>query len=145
MQTISPIIACCILCCCLGYSIGRIRTVQLAANTIQIQEYHTTEKLIPTVRIDGIRNSKVHGAQHGAGRLFIGGTQILSDGEFAVDAPALLKNTVSITIPKGMQYVASRRGTKYYPVTSSQGEQLSPKNRIYFPTAAEAEQAGYKK
>jgi hypothetical protein len=42
-----------------------------------------------------------------------------------------------------MRFVASRRGKRYYPVSSREGERLVPENRLYFRTAEEAERAGY--
>jgi hypothetical protein len=48
------------------------------------------------------------------------------------------------TIPDGMKFVASSKGKKYYPVFSASGNRITPKNRLYFRTAKEAEIAGYR-
>lgn len=40
-------------------------------------------------------------------------------------------------------YVASRRGKKYYPAGCSAAKSLKPENLIYFQTTAAAEAAGY--
>ena len=41
-------------------------------------------------------------------------------------------------------YVASKRGTYYYPVNCSKAKGLSPQNMLYFKDKISAEQAGYK-
>jgi hypothetical protein len=101
--------------------------------------------LAPTVRIDGVANGEVHGAVLGGARFFLGGRAVPVDqsGAFRVPATPLLTNVVSVSVPEGMRFVASRRGRKYYPVESSDAANLSPLNRIYFRTAEEAEDAGY--
>ena len=40
-------------------------------------------------------------------------------------------------------FFASSRGTKYYPLGCSAGQNIKQENRIYFNTAEEAEKAGY--
>lgn len=78
-------------------------------------------------------------------RFFIGSTLIASgSGSFHAPAASLLKNVITVQVPSGMRYVASKRGKNYYPVDSSTGEGIVPENRIYFETAAEAIAAGYK-
>lgn len=47
--------------------------------------------------------------------------------------------------PEGMRFVASKRGTKYYPLESAGAGSISPANRVFFETASDAEKAGYKK
>ena len=43
----------------------------------------------------------------------------------------------------GKAYFASSRGQKYYSIGCPGGKTIKQENRIYFTTAAEAEQAGY--
>lgn|SRR5574343_616029 len=40
-------------------------------------------------------------------------------------------------------YLASKRGKKYYPVDCPAAQNIKPENRLYFNTAAEAENRGY--
>lgn len=47
------------------------------------------------------------------------------------------------TLKKG--FVASKIGSKYYPVGCSAGEKLKESNKIYFSTEREAIEAGYTK
>ncbi len=49
------------------------------------------------------------------------------------------------TAPLEAAFVASRRGKYYYPAQSKEGQKLSPKNRVFFKDAAEAEAAGFLK
>jgi len=43
----------------------------------------------------------------------------------------------------GFLYVASKRGKKYYELNSKEAKKLSEKNKIYFKTKEEVEEAGY--
>ncbi len=54
------------------------------------------------------------------------------------------KTNAAAPAPGGAQYVASKRGSKYYPVRSTAGQKLSPGNRVYFQTAEQAQQAGFR-
>ncbi|MSR86836.1 hypothetical protein EXS70_01540 [Candidatus Peribacteria bacterium] len=100
---------------------------------------------IPVVRILGARDGTIFGDTIGNARIFFGGTLIIPNGSgsFQFAARDLLKEVTSVSIPSGMQFVASKRGKKYYPVTSRSAQNLSPVNRIYFPNAAVAEAAGF--
>ena len=44
--------------------------------------------------------------------------------------------------PQGMKFVASKRGTKYWPLDSPQAFLLSPKNRVFYGSREEAENDG---
>jgi hypothetical protein len=52
---------------------------------------------------------------------------------------------VTVPVPPGMRFVASKKGKKYHAVDSASGERIAPENRVYFPDAASAERAGYAK
>ena len=80
----------------------------------------------------------------GSARVVLGKTVLTSSGIFALDAQSILHNAVEVVVPDGMQFVASSKGKKYYPVFSSSGNRITPKNRLYFRTAKEAEIAGYR-
>jgi hypothetical protein len=54
-----------------------------------------------------------------------------------------LKNVVTVTVPAGMKYVASKNGKYYYPVESVAGEKIVPANRVYFASEGDAEAAGF--
>lgn len=100
-----------------------------------------------TVTVDGIVDGAVRGTLTGSGRVFIGAVQALPgrDGAFAVDGKAFLTQRITVTVPPGTRFVASKKGSKYYALTSAQGQKIAPANRVYFATEAEAEMKGYRK
>jgi hypothetical protein len=100
---------------------------------------------LSVVHIDGIRNGSLVGSVHGDVRLVAGDHVVQPDasGAFAIHDTQLLTNVVTISIPDGMHFVASKKGKKYYPVDSASAQNLSLDNRVYFPTASAAEAAGY--
>ncbi len=102
---------------------------------------------LPVVRIDGIANGALVGSVEGVVRLSAGGTIIPVDdeGRFAIADRSILTNRITVMAPPGMRFVASSKGTKYYPVDSAGGQNIVPQNRVYFATAEEAEAAGYRR
>lgn len=42
-------------------------------------------------------------------------------------------------------FMASKNGTKYYPVDCEAGNRIKPENRIYFASAINAQKAGYER
>lgn len=46
---------------------------------------------------------------------------------------------------EAMPFVASKRGKYFYPAQSKSAARLAPQNRVYFPDAASAEKAGYRR
>ncbi|MBT5237024.1 hypothetical protein HOL63_01480 [Candidatus Peregrinibacteria bacterium] len=123
-----------------GYLSGRM----LAAPELTLTLQEDTRPLVPTIQIDGVRNGILHGKTIGSARVVLGKTVLTSSGIFALDAQSILHNAVEVVVPDGMQFVASSKGKKYYPVFSSSGNRITPKNRLYFRTAKEAEIAGYR-
>jgi len=101
----------------------------------------------PTVILEGLRDGKIVGSMNGGVRMWVGEMQVLPDeeGDFAVDPGPLLVNSISVLVPEGMQFVASRRGKKYYPVLAGEAHDIVPENRVYFISAADAEEAGYRR
>lgn len=128
-----------------GFCFGSALT---AWSTYQREPIVLIEDAMPdsaAVRINGIRNGALVGSATGPVRLSAGG-KIISlghSGAFAIRDAALLTNHVSISVPGGMKFVASKRGKKYYPVLSAQGQNLKLENRVYFPNEEAAEAAGY--
>jgi len=122
-----------------GYLSGRLITNHESQITLQPD----SRPLIPTINIEGIRNGLLHGEIIGSARVVFGKKILTQSGVFVLDAAHILTNEVSVTVPNGMQFVASKRGKKYYPVFSRAGENLTPANRVYFTTENEAQSAGY--
>lgn len=100
---------------------------------------------VPVVRIEGIKDSALVGTALGNVRLFAGGDAVTLDasGAFAIRNTKVLTNVITLQKPAGMNFVASKRGKKYYAITSAQAQQIVPENRVYFPDAQSAERAGY--
>jgi len=142
-----PAVSALILACVLGYLAGRVVSCRLDLPQPPTILTEDTRAPVPTIRIDGVRNGYLEGAIIGEGRLVFGGHTIVTDGSGAFRIPAnpILTNAITVTVPDGMKFVASKNGKKYYAVGSSGASQIAPINRVYFRTAAEAETAGYTK
>ena len=124
-----------------GYLVGRIVDTRLAmASVPPLQIVKHTQSLQPVVQIDGIRNGYLEGTMLGDARFFLGGEQVLptASGSLRILANTFLRNEVQILVPEGMRFVASKKGKKYYPVTSASANNLAPQNRVYFRTTEEA-------
>lgn len=122
-----------------GFLSGRIASQHPVPTTLK----EDRRPLVPTVHIEGVRNGLLHGSITGSARIVMGDQILTQSGIFALDASPLLRNEVSVVVPSDAQYVASTRGKKYYPVFSAAGDRISPKNRVYFSSEAEAELAGF--
>jgi len=127
-----------------GYTFGQTvmsRKIQDVPLTITTD----TRQKVPVVIINGIENSKLVGSIAEEVRVFLDDEMVIpnASGAFAVSADSLFVNSVTVSVPEGMQFVASSRGKYYYPVISSKGERITPKNRIYFRDANAAEGAGF--
>ncbi len=128
----------------LGYLWGRIMTVRFSIPKTPLTFREDTRPLVPVVRLEGIRDGNLVGEAKGEVRLFLGDDLILPDGSgaFAVAAGPLLVNEITVEVPEWAQFVASKRGKKYYPVDSAEGEQIVADNRGYLETEKEAKAAG---
>jgi hypothetical protein len=141
-----PFLGSLLLAIVFGYLVGRIVDVQLSLPDTPIVLRESTRPQVPVVRIKGVRDGTIQGTITGEARLFLGEEYVIQDasGAFAHPADLFFMHVVSILIPEGMQFVASKRGTYYYPVSSKEAERLVPENRLYFRTEQEAKNAGYK-
>jgi hypothetical protein len=118
-----------------------IRTLQVPT----IQEQYIVPSQRPVVHIQGIRDGNVYGTTAGNVELIIGTTvdSAHSFGDFSVPAGPLLTHQITTVIPTGMHFVASKRGTKLYPVSASRVRTIPPENRLYFATKKQAIAAGF--
>lgn len=134
-----------LLACLTGYLIGRIIDTNIAYSLGPIQVTTGLRSYVPTVQIEHILNGNLEGNMSPDVRLFLGDTQVFptTSGSFSVFADVFLANNIKVIIPEGMYFVASKKGKKYYPVTSASANNLVPQNRVYFRTEEEAENAGY--
>lgn len=146
LASVHPGWAACFVCALLiAFLLGRISHV--LSDTARHPPSIVTQSggSVATVVLDGFRDSALRGRTAGDVRLFVqeSAVEIDSDGSFAITHPAFGVEIVSVQVPEGMHFVASKRGKKYYDVTSAGGNQITPENRVYFRTAGEAEAAGY--
>ncbi len=134
-----------ILLIAIGVCLGILfLTIFRSANhTFVLRESENAE--VPTVTIDGYRDGALVGTTHRT-RLIVGNTVAVPDGSgaFAIRNSVVSQQTGGVqAAPVGTQFVASKRGKKYYPVGSAGADRLSPANKIYFQSREAAEAAGY--
>ena len=100
---------------------------------------------VPTVVIESAPAGVFRGSIIGSGRLLLGNNTVTVDGSrhFTGVMAGSLPREVTVMVPEGMQFVASKSGKKYYPVTSAMGDRILPQNRVYFHDVHAAEVAGY--
>lgn len=122
-----------------GFLAGMLASVEDTPITLKPD----TRPKVPTVQIHGVRNGLLHGRIIGNARVSIGDAIFVQSGAFALDAAPLLRNEVTVNIPAYARFAASVRGTKYYPINAAAARRIAPKNRIYFRSELEAENAGY--
>ena len=122
-----------------GFLIGRL----ISNNRSPITIVEDTRPPVPVITIEGVRNGLLYGEITGSARVSIGKELFTQSGMFALDAGPLLRNEVSVVVPAWAAFVASKNGKKYYAVDSSSGRNITPKNRVYFETAGQAERAGF--
>lgn len=126
-----------------GYMAGRIVSQQqLAAPPFLLEP--DLRPHVPVVQVEGREEGMITGHIHGNVRVFWGDDMVLPDrsGAFRI-ADDVLREEVIVQVPDGMQFVASRKGKKYYTVASLMGERIKPENRIYFSTVGDAEASGF--
>jgi len=127
-----------------GYVAGRMVTIRQFADPPFLLE-PDTRPLVPVVHIEGLDDGKIVGRINGEVRVFWGDHMVIPDrsGAFRIAEDVLQTEEVTVEIPDGMRFVASRKGKKYYSVTSAMGERIKPENRVYFTTAGDAEASGF--
>jgi len=129
----------------LGLLTGSVITAWVQPDPVTLEVVDDPGSDVAVIHIEGIRDSALIGTASGEVRLFAGdeAVPITASGTFAIRDAAMLTNIIMIRPPEGMNFVASKRGKKYYPLTSGEGQRIVPENRVYFPTAESARKAGY--
>lgn len=145
-QTFHWLLLFCVLIGLAGYLSGRLVSAY-SVDAVPFVIREDTRPAFPTVIIKGVYDGHLVGTVLGDVRFFVGDdlVQTQSGAGFRVSAGVLKTDVRTIVAPSWASFVASKRGTKYYPVHSSQAQGLSPENRVYFRTVEEAEKAGYRK
>jgi hypothetical protein len=131
----------------LGYALGTfLMVVERVASPEPMRILdHDVNRRAPIVHVEEIHEGMIIGAVGTGARLIIGNEPVIPkpDRSFSIPASDFLVNIISVPVPRGVAFVASKRGKNYYPVDSSAGKRLVPDNRLYFRTAEEAEAMGY--
>lgn len=119
----------------------------LAVREVPVAVRSGSGATVVAVTFDGFRDGLLRGRSAGPIRLFAGdeAVEVAADGSFAFDHPGFHIEEVTVPVPAGMKFVASRKGKKYYSVISAAGERIAPANRVYFPDEASARAAGFSK
>lgn len=126
----------------IGVLLGGIAMKQSGPTVFTVEP--DTRKQATTVHVEAIRNGMLVGKVAGDIRIFAGAkSAVVSSGSFKVPAGPLLQHEITVQVPDGALYMASRRGRKYYSVTAASGQRIAPQNRVYFGSRSEAEAAGY--
>lgn len=134
------VVVLCVLCLTAGLLLGRV----VWRDPPPLALVPDARPPMPAVVFEEIDGGVLKGRVSGEVRLAAGDAAVLlGSGAFAVTLPYRLAPEEPVVVPEGMAFVASVRGTRYYPVSSPQGRELSPANRVYFATRADAEAAGY--
>ncbi len=107
--------------------------------------FHQSGSAVAAVSVEAFRDGALRGTAVGPVRLFFRDEAVAvgPDGTFAAVVPAFRVEEVSVVVPEGMLFVASKKGKKYHPVDSAAGERIVPENRVYFRDSASAEAAGF--
>ncbi len=103
---------------------------------------------IPLINFLKIENGVMYGKTGEKEVRFIVGEDSIfgsNGGEFQFPVDEILPMLKSLPAPDDMQFVASKRGKRYWPLDAPQAFLLAPQNRIFFKTPEEAEEQGYKK
>lgn len=113
---------------------------------VQMQVGYTVPVQHCTLHLKGISNGQVYGTMAGSGRLIVGNEFVESATfkTFSVPAGPLLTHTITVEIPEHALFVASKKGSKLYPVSSARVRSIPPTNRVYFSTKAEGIAAGFR-
>ncbi len=128
---------------CFAISSGFLSGRLIANHRSPITIVEDTRPQVPVITLEGVRNGLLYGEITGNALVSIGKDLFTQSGIFALDAGPLLRNELLVVVPPWAAFVASKNGKKYYPVDSSSGRSITPKNRVYFRHASEAEAAGY--
>lgn len=131
-----------VLTLCMGFVAGRLLGLH-AIPAAPLRTYEDTQAPVPTLVIDGVENGAIVGTAQGTMRVLVSGeAYVVAPGEFRIPAAAF-REVLTVRVPEGMRFVASKSGKKYYDVTSAAGGRIALENRVYFRTAADAQAAGY--
>jgi hypothetical protein len=110
---------------------------------------------IPVLHFETIENGILKGkVEHGQVRIIIPKSEIeiispennaLPHKNFSISLAEILPMLKKIPAPENAQFVASKRGKKFYALDDPRAFLVSAKNRIFFFSKEEAEEKGFTK
>ncbi len=125
---------------------GRVHALARLPETLPVTLVPDARPRTAVVSVTGVRGGVLRGSIAGDARVLSdrASADTAADGSFRLAVPVTAREEVVIPLPPGARFFASRQGRVYYPVTGRSGNTIKPQNRVYFPTSAEAEKAGYR-
>lgn len=107
-----------------------------------------SDKNIPVLTLEQIENGKISGiVSHGELRIILAPEDkkisVLKNETFSLDIREILPMLKEVPHPEGTQFVASKRGKKFYPIDSPRAFLITSKNRTFFKDESEAEEKGF--
>jgi len=130
-----------------GFSLGYFRSAQ--ASFPEMKEVPDLNPGIATVQFLKLENGLLKGEIAGANaRLAYDTKNILTlepgeTFEIPIYQVSLYQYYSARDLPEGTQYISSKSGKYYYSVLSPKAFGITPKNRLHFKTAEEAEKMGF--
>ena len=128
-----------------GVIFNRIEELE---NRGPIEVVKANHERIPLIHFERIENGIMYGKTGEKElRFIVGENSIYSSfgGEFSFPVSEFLPMLKKIPSPEGALFVASKRGKRYWPLDAPEAFLLSEKNRIFFTSEEEAQNAEFKK
>lgn len=101
---------------------------------------------VPVIYFDKIENGVMYGKTGTKeARIIVADDEIntINNGEFNFSVLKILPMLQVLPAPEGMQFAASSKGTRYWPLDAPQAFLLAEQNRVFFASEEEAQNAGY--
>lgn len=117
-------------------------------NALPVTIEQQDEKEVPTLTLQKIENGILSVKNNGSEirvRTEDAEINIIKNGENTIDVVGILPMLKKVPAPEWANFVASKRGSKYWPLDSYQAFSLSPKNRVFYGTEEDAKKDGKEK
>ncbi len=131
-----------------GILIGKYQE-RILFNKEKSQIIHLKEDLnqgVPSIKILGLKDGELVGEiSDKTIRLTTEKEIALFDDDlnFTLKFNDILRKDLLFHVPENMNYIASRKGKKFYNIYDSSAKKIAPQNRIFFQTRAAAFAEGY--
>ena len=89
-------------------------------------------------------HSRVVSDQMTTAQVVTGGVPAALGVQVATSGSEVSAGQGSLVVPEDSAFVASKKGTYFYPISCSRAKSLSSKNTLYFKDISAAEAAGFK-